>query len=112
MSRVKALLIVAFLLLLSCEKEPVIVKEVFCYDCYRHTIEVGQEITQIGGSVLSTDTVYNTREFLMTVCMIPEDMGQIKLYKGESSLTILSKPPTSITGTLYRIRRTEKIECE
>lgn len=115
MNRVKLFIALSFLLLLSCEKQPVIVKEVFCYDCYRHTIEVGQEITQIGGFIISTDTVQDKREFVMTVCLTPEDMGQINLYEGESSITVLSfltSPPISLTGTLYRLQKIETIECE
>jgi len=108
MNRVKALLIVSFLLLLSCEKEPVIVKEVFCYDCYRQTIEIAERVTNY--MIVSSDTVINTKEFIMKVCMTPSDMAQIELYEGQNSVIFANQmiPP----NTFARIKRVEIIKCE
>lgn len=110
MKNIRLLFILLTLILSGCEKEPVVIKEVFCYDCYREYFEVKEKVQQPFGWIISSDTTDKQKTFLMKVCMTPEDMGQIELYEGETSIVFVST--TNEPNVLGWIKKIERIKCK
>lgn len=99
----------SFLFLFGCEKQPVVIKEVICYDCYREYIEVRETVTMYN-IVVSSDTMKKTNQFIMTVCLAPEDMSQIQLYEGTSSIIFVGVPTQP--NLLGWDKKIERIRCK